>query len=564
MHLEPAHGLVVLVGLGVGVQRARRRRPAASRYWSAFWWISSTSAPSSAGLLAQGRGPAEVLRQQRDDLVGALAGALLDVAADLEVLAAANRARQHAVGDVADQHVLERELALARQPHAAALRHDDVLLLEAHQRIPACRHRRGPRGRRARPPRRCGRRPPRAARGSARAARASRAARPAGSARSRAARTARRSTRRPAGAPSPRRRTGSRPRARRSPRPRRASASSTPITAATRSRVCSTVSGSSRIDVASWRPPPQRGAAVEQLVARQAKQHQRAAHPLREVLDQVEHPVVGPVDVLEHEHERAGGAPSPSITERTAEKKLSRMRCGSSPSGWRDLQRRLDAEQPPDHGRAPLCAARPAPSRRERHQARRPWRAACPTPARRCRRRRCPASARITSPSAQYTIPDPYGRQRPSRNVGGGWRSASRRSSSCRRRDLPTPAWPITVTRCGRRSRSDALIDGPQQVELVRAPDQRGLARATTRRDRLLRWPGRPPPTPGPARPCPSASAARARWYWIAWLGRTEGALPDRDAARVARRTGDGRRRSPCRRSRCSRRRPRRPRPRRC
>ncbi len=67
---------------------------------------------------------------------------------------------------------------------------------------------------------------------------------------------------------------------------------------------------------------------------------------------------------------------------------------------------------------------------------------------------RMPASARITSASAQYTIPEPYGRQRPSRKVGGGWRWPSSRSSSWRRRDLPTPAWPITVTRCARRSRS--------------------------------------------------------------------------------------------------------------
>jgi hypothetical protein len=43
---------------------------------------------------------------------------------------------------------------------------------------------------------------------------------------------------------------------------------------------------------------------LEQLVARQAQQQQRPAHPLCQVLDQVEHAVVGPVDVLEGEHER--------------------------------------------------------------------------------------------------------------------------------------------------------------------------------------------------------------------------------------------------------------------
>jgi hypothetical protein len=44
--------------------------------------------------------------------------------------------------------------------------------------------------------------------------------------------------------------------------------------------------------------------AVEQLVAGQADQHQRCAHPLGEVLDRVEHAVVGPVDVLERQHQR--------------------------------------------------------------------------------------------------------------------------------------------------------------------------------------------------------------------------------------------------------------------
>ena len=45
-------------------------------------------------------------------------------------------------------------------------------------------------------------------------------------------------------------------------------------------------------------------AAVEQLVARQADDQHRASHPARQVLDQVEHPLVGPVDVLDGEDHR--------------------------------------------------------------------------------------------------------------------------------------------------------------------------------------------------------------------------------------------------------------------
>ena len=45
-------------------------------------------------------------------------------------------------------------------------------------------------------------------------------------------------------------------------------------------------------------------AAVEQLVASQADDQGGAAHPARQVLDQVEHALVGPVDVLERDHHR--------------------------------------------------------------------------------------------------------------------------------------------------------------------------------------------------------------------------------------------------------------------
>ena len=64
-------------------------------------------------------------------------------------------------------------------------------------------------------------------------------------------------------------------------------------------------SGSSSIAVARSRPPPQPGPDVEQLGPGEAEDHQRrVAHPLGEVLDQLEQRLLGPVDVLEDEHER--------------------------------------------------------------------------------------------------------------------------------------------------------------------------------------------------------------------------------------------------------------------
>ena len=47
---------------------------------------------------------------------------------------------------------------------------------------------------------------------------------------------------------------------------------------------------------------------------------------------------------------------------------------------------------------------------------------------------------------------DEYGGARPIRKVGGISSSASAASSSAISRDLPTPGWPMIVTRCGRRS----------------------------------------------------------------------------------------------------------------
>ena len=251
--------------------------------------------------LAPERGRAAVvLGEQRHDLLGAVPGALLHERAHLEVLPRADGLGQHAVGHVPDQHVLERQLALAEQRPAGG-RRQDVLLLKRHERPAEVSPLRLRPASRARPPGTFAPPPRPAARAGARTRRASRAARPAPPARcpgSSAASTLPSSVIRRAissansGLPPERSAT--------------AGTTSWPSgsSARTSARLCSSLSGSRKSCVAERRPPPQPGAAVEQLVARQADEHERRAHPLGEVLDGVEQAVVGPVDVLEGDHER--------------------------------------------------------------------------------------------------------------------------------------------------------------------------------------------------------------------------------------------------------------------
>ena len=75
-----------------------------------------------------------MLGQQRDDLLDALAGARLDEARHLEMLLRPHGPRQHLVGRVADQRVLERELLFTGQA-AALAGDDDVLVAQRPQRL---------------------------------------------------------------------------------------------------------------------------------------------------------------------------------------------------------------------------------------------------------------------------------------------------------------------------------------------------------------------------------------------------------------------------------------------
>ena len=77
------------------------------------------------------------------------------------------------------------------------------------------------------------------------------------------------------------------------------------VSASTSSSLSLGPSGSSSIEVARTRPPPQPGADVEQLRPGERDHEQRRlAHPRHQVLDQLEQRLLGPVDVLEDEHER--------------------------------------------------------------------------------------------------------------------------------------------------------------------------------------------------------------------------------------------------------------------
>ncbi len=83
------------------------------------------------------------------------------------------------------------------------------------------------------------------------------------------------------------------------------SADSLSASASTRVALSSRGSASSSIAVARTLAAAPGRALVEQVCAREAEDQQgNVLDPAREVLDQVEHRLLGPVDVLEHEHER--------------------------------------------------------------------------------------------------------------------------------------------------------------------------------------------------------------------------------------------------------------------
>ncbi len=116
------------------------------------------------------------------------------------------------------------------------------------------------------------------------------------------------------------------------------------------------------------------------------------------------------------------------------------------------------ARPPPGSGQPRHATARARRGDGARSQRARPTRgpgSPVPRAARRPRRReapsRSPKCSFSTSPSGQYVIPSPYGRQRPVRRTGTGSSTESRSQSSCTSVVFPTPGSPTIVTRCGSR-----------------------------------------------------------------------------------------------------------------
>ena len=294
-------------------------------------------------LAPQRRRPAVVLGEQRDHLVGSIARALLDEAAHLEVLPRPHGLGQHPVGHVADQDVLERQLALAGQP-ALGAGGEDVLLLQRDERLLQLA-RVGLGQRRQRPfPERApddggllddaslerlqrvepGRQDGLNGVGQLGLAHAALLGDP--------ARHLLGEQRVAARALDQRRKHGL---ARRQQR---------------RDQLLG-LPGAQRVEHqlrgrAAAAAPAR--APVEQLVARQADQQQRRAHPLGEVLDRVEHSVVGPVDVLEGDHHRlARGHRLDSGSQRGEERLAQAL---GVLAGRGQLARDLEADQPADQG----------------------------------------------------------------------------------------------------------------------------------------------------------------------------------------------------------------------
>ena len=194
-------------------------------------------------------------------------------------------------------------------------------------------------------------------------------------------------------------------------------------------------------------------------------------------------------------------APSPRCTKRTAEKKVSRMRCGSSASSGARVDRRLDAQQPTDQRRAPVARS-PEPGLRLPEQL-----------GQIAARQLLPGhvgGVAVDDPDTRRGRPRRAPSRRCSSRTGGsvpGGRSG-RVGPAQRELVLPQQARLADAGLADHRHEvraplpHDAAVDGLQQCELVVAPDQRRLAAGSARRDGAE--PARPsPPRRRPARPCP-------------------------------------------------------------
>ena len=175
------------------------------------------------------------------------------------------------------------------------------------------------------------------------------------------------------------------------------------------------------------------GTALEQLGPRRADDQQRHGdRPVGEVVDEVEQPVVGPVQVLEDQHGR------PHLAERLEEAPprrealLSLAAAGSpaSPSSGRRCARPT---------RASLASATSVVDRLAELRLGLPPRASVSS---------MPACALTISPSAQKLMPAPYGSSAPAATQMISESASTSASSSAISRLLPMPGTPMSVTSC--------------------------------------------------------------------------------------------------------------------
>ena len=228
------------------------------------------------------------------------------------------------------------------------------------------------------------------------------------------------------------------------------------------------------------RPAPQSGPPLEELRPGQGDDEDRvAARPLEEVVDEVEQPAVGPVEVLEDEHGRCPVGEIRSKNVRQAANSSSRPPGGASPTPSSDSERRLDpaplglvghvlGERRGDPlAWSSLVVGLGEPRAPADHLAERPERDALAV-----RRASGPGASRPSS-----TRPSMYLR------------------NSQASRLLPMPAWPVTETSRARRSRAVAW----RQSLSRRSSSSRPTNGASSPRDR-----------PGPPRSATTRSARHA------------------------------------------------------
>ena len=293
-----------------------------------------------------------VVGDQLGELRIALAGAPADSLGRALVQPGALAARQRGVGDVADELVAEGERA--RRPRrgargaatcgrAAASGLGRRLAQELGERLleeARAQHRRVLH-----------------VRFSSAGSRSSRAAIAACTVSGTFAEPAVRFRRRRSGTPPPRRRTDCRPRPRRPAAPARGSASGR--SAAASSVVASPASGRSSIWVTLRAARPKPGPALEQLRPAGAEhQDRRVLEPERGLLDEVEQAVVGPVGVVDPDHERALGGeqrhqPAPAVLERVLDVAVDRVAAERRAPGPRRARRRPSAPSSARRRRAP-------------------------------------------------------------------------------------------------------------------------------------------------------------------------------------------------------------------